>query len=201
MLNEAHFYLCLFRNLPLWAYGELKYLSMKKTFILFCILIITRGVFAQSSVNASGGDFSNSSTSVSYSVGQVGYVEYENGISVNEGVQQPYEIYDITNIIGESVNDAGRRNSDDILGIEEAKLEISLSAYPNPTDDYLTLLVEGTDAEMEYSVYDISGRMLSAQKVFSGETSIDMSNLPPATYFVKVTGEEIVLKTFKIVKN
>ncbi|MBO7572157.1 MAG: T9SS type A sorting domain-containing protein [Bacteroidales bacterium] len=171
---------------------------MKKLYFLVILLALCLGAFSQSSVNSSGGDFSGTNCNVSYSVGQVGYVAYENNLYVNEGIQQPYEIYDVTNYDSDITI---RRSGGETLDISTEKIDILLSAYPNPTDDFLTLLVEGTDSEMEYSVYDISGKQISARKSFWGETSIDMSALPPATYFVRVTGDGRLLKTFKIVKK
>ncbi|MGI6479934.1 MAG: hypothetical protein ACOX0M_10915 [Salinivirgaceae bacterium] len=86
------------------------------------------GLQAQTSVNATGGDASGSGGSVSYSVGQVAYQTHTGTSgSVSEGVQQPFEISVVT-------------------GIEEAKgINLSVSAYPNPTTDYLTLEVEEFD--------------------------------------------------------
>jgi hypothetical protein len=77
-------------------------------------------VMAQESVNATGGDATGSGGSASYSVGQLVYTTNSGTDgSVAQGVQQAFEI---------SV----------VLGIEEAN-EIKLSAYPNPTTNYLTL--------------------------------------------------------------
>ena len=81
----------------------------------------------QETLTTSGGE-------ASYTVGQVIYTtKYRNeGNSVAQGVQQPYEI---------SV----------ILGIPEAKdINLSVSAYPNPTTNYLTVKAENCKLAIFY---------------------------------------------------
>ena len=140
---------------------------------------------AQESVNATGGNASGSGGSVSYSVGQV-VNQTHTGIngSVAEGVQQPYEI---------SV----------VMAIEEAKgINLLVSAFPNPTTDYLTLSIDEFDvSNLTYQLYDMQGKLLQNEKITGNQTSIVMSNLVPATYFVKVIQNNSEIKTFKIIKN
>ena len=137
---------------------------------------------AQESVNVTGGNASGSGGSVSYSLGQVVYTSNtETGGSVAPGVQQPYEIWVAT-------------------AIEEAiGIKLLVTAYPNPTTDYLTLRIDISD--LSYQLYDMQGKLLRNEKITSNLTSIAMSNLVAATYFVKVIQGNKEIKTFKIVKN
>ena len=151
------------------------------------------GLQAQTSIHATGGDASGSGGSVSYSVGQLVYTTNTgtNG-SVAEGVQQPYEISVVT-------------------GLEEAKdINLSVTAYPNPTTDYLQLKVDASTTlsiqSMSYQLYDMNGKLLQNEKITGKQTRIVMSNLVPAIYFVKVvkTNHDLPqqeVKTFKIIKN
>lgn len=140
---------------------------------------------AQESVNSSGGNATGSGGTASYSVGQVVY-STNNGIngSVAQGLQQPFEISVVT-------------------AIEEAKgINLTVLAYPNPATDCLTLRVADFLARrLSYQLYDISGTLLEAKKLEGNLTSIGISNLVPATYFVKVTEGSTEVKTFKIIKN
>ncbi|MBO7133652.1 MAG: T9SS type A sorting domain-containing protein [Bacteroidales bacterium] len=158
---------------------------MKKILILFCVLMTGIGAFAQSAVTASGGEASGNSGNLSYSIGQT-FCSANSGTSglINEGVQHPYEIYDVTDV-------------------QSAILEeISLSAFPNPTSNYLTLRIENDDIEgFDCTMYDISGKEILQKRITSSETSLDMNSLPSATYFVRVTKQNREVKTFKIVKN
>ncbi len=142
-------------------------------------------VSAQESVNATGGNASGSGGSASYSIGQVVYTTNTGTSgSVAQGVQQPYEISVVT-------------------GLEEAKgINLSVSAYPNPTTDFLELKVESEKLkDLSYQLYDMNGKLLQSEKITGNQTSIVMSNLVPATYFVKVIQGNKEVKTFKIIKN
>ena len=142
-------------------------------------------LMAQETIPATGGNASGSGGTASYSVGQVVYTTNTgtNG-SVAQGVQQPFEIQVVT-------------------GIAEAKgINLEVSAYPNPTTDYLVLKVENYDkGNLLYQLFDMNGKLLENKKITGNETSIVMSNLVPATYFVKVTEGNKEIKTFKIMKK
>lgn len=158
---------------------------MRKILILFCVLMTGIGAFAQSAVTASGGEASGNPGNLSYSIGQT-FCSTNEGTSgqINEGVQQPYEIFDVTEVQS---------------AISEV---ISLSAFPNPTTDYLTLRIESDDIEgFDCAMYDISGKEILQKRIISSETSLDMNSLPSATYFVRVTKQNREIKAFKIVKN
>jgi hypothetical protein len=162
---------------------------MKHKQLLLSIMLLLgiglTGLQAQESVNVSGGNATGSGGSVSYTIGQTFYTTNtgSNG-SVAEGVQQPFEI---------SV----------VIGIEEANgINLSVSAYPNPTTDYLQLKVEREKLEnLSYQLFDLNGKLLESKKIVSNETSIVMSNLVPATYFLKINQGNKEIKEFKIIKN
>ena len=143
------------------------------------------GLQAQISVNATGGNASGSGGSASYSVGQVVYQTHTgtNG-SVAEGVQQPYEISVVT-------------------AIEQTKtINLLVTAYPNPATDYLTLNIsEFKLSGLSYQLFDMSGKLLSNEKITGSQTQIIMSQLVPASYLLVVKQGNIGLKTFKIVKK
>lgn len=146
------------------------------------------GLQAQESINATGGNAAGSGGSVSYSVGQVVYTTNTgtNG-SVAQGVQQSYEILAVA-------------------AIEEAKgINLTVSAYPNPTTDYLTLSIDASNTlsiqSLSYQLFDINGKLLQNEKITANQTSIVMSNLVPANYLIKVIQGNKEAKTFKIIKN
>lgn len=158
---------------------------MKKICILISVLAVCFSMYAQNAVTSSGGEAVGNAGSVSYSIGQP-FVSYNEGTSgqTNEGVHQPYEIYDVT-------------ESPDVISDL-----ISLSAFPNPTSDYLTLRIDGDLIEgFTGSMYDVSGREIMRRQITSTETTFDVSHLPPATYFLRVTNGKDEVKTFKVVKK
>ena len=156
---------------------------MRKLVVLICVLMMGFCMFAQSSVNASGGNASGNAGKVSYSIGQPFYSSTAGALGkINEGVQLPYDIYDVTEV--------------------PSTMAISMSVFPNPTHEYLTLSVEDDDFEaMEMYIYDISGKEIMQQRISSSETAINMKSLPSATYFVRITKGKNEVKTFKVVKR
>ena len=162
----------------------MKHKRLKICAVLLLGLGLT-GLQAQESVNATGGSASGSGGSASYSVGQVAYQTHTgtNG-SVAEGVQQPYEI---------SV----------VSAIEQAiGINLSVSAYPNPTTENLMLIIDLSDlSNFLYQLYDLNGKILQNGKITSDRTIIEISAFEPATYFLKVTQDNKEVKTFKIIKQ
>lgn len=160
-----------------------------KTAIISAIILITSGlcgIKAQEAIPASGGNASGSEGTASYSVGQV-VNSINTGLngSVTEGVQQPYEISVVT-------------------GLEEAKgINLIITAYPNPTTDFLTLKVEYYNkGDLSYQLSDISGNLLESKKLTSSETNIKVGNFAAAAYFLSVyDNNNKGLKTFKIIRN
>jgi len=151
--------------------------------IIFILLGLS-GAYAQDAISTAGGEASGAGGTASYSIGQATYITHAgaNG-SVGQGVQQPYSISTITGV--------------EILGID-----LGLVAYPNPTTDYLSLQINHYDNEdLSYQLYDIQGGLKRSSQLTSGSTIINMENLPEAVYILKVSGDQKVIKSFKIIKN
>lgn len=154
------------------------------------ILLLATGLLwaslaqAQESVNATGGDATGSGGTVAYSVGQVAYTTNTDASgTVSQGVQQAYEIFTV--------------------GIKETKLNISLSVFPNPTADNLTLQISDYNNEkLSYQLLDMQGKLLNNGQVTTQQTQINTAHLPAATYFMNVLNQENKkIQTFKIIKN
>jgi len=141
--------------------------------------------FAQESAVATGGDASSSDGSVSYSVGQVLVERTSDGTyNVTPGVQQAYEV-------------------SEVVGLHENVISnLELNAYPNPTTDGVTIGIPNFGNEaLSFSLIDATGRQIQKGQITSANTSVEMSNLEPATYFIKVSELSQPVKTFKIIKR
>ncbi len=153
------------------------------------ILLLATGLLwaglaqAQVSANASGGDASGSGGTIAYSIGQTVYTTHTGTTgSVAQGVQQPYEISILS-------------------GVEEQQISLDIKAFPNPTIDYLTLTIDNIElSNLSYRLFDIGGKLLETKKITSTTETIQMENLPGATYFLNVMNNNKEIKTFKIVK-
>ena len=162
---------------------------MKKTNIIR-LFILTIGLSwsdfaqAQQSSNSAGGDATGNGGSVAYSVGQIVYTTHTGSTgSVAQGVQQAYVISSV--------------------GINETELNSSLSLFPNPIVDNLTLQISDFNKEkLSYILFDTEGKLLTNGQVIAEQTQINTASLPPATYFIKVLNQENKqVESFKIIKN
>jgi hypothetical protein len=139
---------------------------------------------AQESVNASGGDATGGGGTLSYSLGQVVYITNTGGTgSVAQGVQHAYQIFPVGNM--------------------ETAINISLTAFPNPTTENLTLQISDFENEkLTYQLIDMQGKLIINGQVSARQTQINTSYLASATYFIHVVNQaNKKVKTFKIIKN
>ena len=167
---------------------RLSAIEISKGLIVVFFASCSSFIYAQETISASGSNATGSGGTVSYTIGQMVYTTNtgSNG-SVSHGVQQPYEISEVT-------------------GVDEAK-EIVLQCFasPNPATEFIKLKVDVSTKfdikSMSFHLYDLNGKLIETKKLVESETSIDMSALVPATYFLNVVNEKGTIKSFKIIKN
>ena len=161
-------------------------MKIKNQSLVLLLFFALSNLQAQETITPTGGEANGSGGSASYTVGQIAYTTKvgTNGNSVSEGVQQAYEISVVTSI-------------------PEAKdINLSVSAYPNPTTNYLTVKVENYETtNLQFQIFDINGRILQTTKATGQETKIETNNLLPANYFVKILDNKKEIKVFKIIKT
>jgi len=157
----------------------------KKELIAFFILVGSfTGLKAQQAFLNCGGNATGSGGTVSYSMGQIADTSISNtNGAVNQGVQQPYEFF--------------------VQGINDLNdIHLELLVYPNPTSESVILKVKSDEIEnLNYQVFDIGGKLILNKKINSAETTIPLTKLPSATYFIKVINNNKEIKSFKIIKN
>lgn len=155
--------------------------SVKFLLALLCTLQIS-DVAAQQANVATGGNGTGSGGTICFSVGQVVYTSISGSSNtIGEGVQQPYEV-------------------SQVVAIEAHNYFPDLMIYPNPAIDQIVITLEQIDG-ISYSMYDALGKIIQRHLLVSTVTSIDMSDLCPATYFITLTGSHANSKTYKIIKN
>lgn len=152
------------------------------TSVVFLLLGLG-GLYAQKAVATTGGDGSGTGGTASYTVGQVVYTTNTgtNG-SIAQGVQDAYEIFTV---------------------IKETKWRISLTIFPNPAPDHLTLQIKDYNKEkLMYQLFNIQGNQLSNGQIVARQTQINMKSLPTGTYFIHVVNRKNKkFQSFKIIKN
>jgi hypothetical protein len=148
-------------------------------------LLLSLGVLhAQETIAGAGGEATGTGGTVSYSIGQVVYTSATgtNG-SVAQGVQQPFAISITT-------------------GVKETTINLEMNVYPNPTTNYLTLKVDDFElSTLNFQLIDLQGKIIENKKVTASKTILKMEALPKAIYFLNVTKNNQLVKTFKVIKN
>lgn len=157
---------------------------MRSILLFLFIFSFTNNVSAQQSANTSGKNVSQNNTSVSYSIGEVYYNTTTTSSSViTQGIQQPYEIYLIS-------------------GVGNEKDVQLITAFPNPTSSTIKIVTQDIKIDgLNYKLYDLLGKEILSGDIRSNQTELDLNNLMPEVYFIKVFRYNSTIKYFKIIKK
>lgn len=160
---------------------------MKRLMILLLCVALQTGaleVLSQSNVLSAGGDSSSSSGSVSFSVGQVDYVQASSSSgAMSQGVQQPYEFFQI-------------------IGVEELNDEMNISAFPNPTNEFVQIQLVGNYSNLQLHLFDAIGNLVQSTNMNAFQTTLDLSSFANGVYYLRVLNAEgKQLKTIKLIKT
>lgn len=157
---------------------------MKSILVFGCFLVFgINNLLAQNSNVTAGGEAVGTGGTVSYSIGQVDYIS-ESGIggNINQGIQQPYQIFVLS-------------------GINNTEINLNASVYPNPTCEFLMLNIDNVGKQTHYQVLDLQGRLITDDLIKDNQTKISLTGFSNDTYFVKVFIDVHEIKVFKIIKT
>jgi hypothetical protein len=159
----------------------------KGTFTLLVLSFIAfvgiSPILSQEVIAIGGQYLSNSSGSISYTIGET-VIETLTGSNniLTQGFQQ-------TNLIVTAINEAKRLN-------------FEISAYPNPTQDFIRLRIGKENIKgMQYLLYDLNGKLIDKHKLLNQETDISFEHLAPASYILKILDKKTELKSFQIINT
>jgi len=159
------------------------------TIVLLVLLCATGGVRAQQAITCFGGDVSGITGSLSNSGGEVAVrTAFAPAITVvnitesfSEGVQQPYTARD-----------------EQYQGIDA--LSVSVSVYPNPTADNITLECD-QPTQLTYTLYNANGQALTQGTYHGGQQIIDLQKHAAGSYMLHVTSpDNSQMNIYKIIK-
>lgn len=155
-----------------------------------CLLCLG-GLFGQLQIErqviASAGNYTIAdSLSLSSTLGEVATLTYSgDDVQLTQGFQQTRQVISTTIELGSGVG---------------------VDLYPNPARGFATLQIETpSNLDLRFDLVDISGRLISSQEqqleAATYRHTIDLSNLPSGTYFVKIVARRSgsILKTLKLV--
>ncbi len=159
---------------------------MKKSGVYFLIpvaICVFSRTNAQEAVAISGNHFANNEKQISWTIGEpvITTLSGEN-FQLTQGFHQSKLV---------------------ITAMDEiSELELNISAFPNPTSDYLKLKVEnGGQQDLYCTLYRADGRIILQKQIESSISEIPMYSYVSATYFLKIFDNNKTLKTFKIIKE
>lgn len=90
---------------------------------------------------------------------------------------------------------------DACTGIAEIDEDISnIHLFPNPTDGFVFLHIDNS-SNTSINVYNAVGGLIKQESVVKPDTSIDIRNETSGIYFIHVLKDNVLRKTFKIIKN
>lgn len=151
---------------------------MIKLFFAFTIAVFCTGMtHAQDRYLISGGGTHSSGTggSVSWSIGEVVVQTVTSGSNhLTQGFHQG-NIY--------------------VVGIEELE-ELSISLYPNPASELITV---ETEEYLIYMMYDMSGRLVDQNDLNPGINTIDVTSYSRGTYTISFIRNGTQAKNIKLI--
>lgn len=159
---------------------------MRKTLLLVVLALFNSVAVAQTAFPALGGDVSNGSGSLSYTVGQVetlyarGRVTNAETISasLHEGVQQTFLVNDL--------------QVDGVAGI-------MANVYPNPTTEKIVIQVTSPQRDYTCILYTIDGQLLQQVTLSQELSELDMSSYSTGSYLLRLSKEGLESK-YRIIK-
>ncbi|TVQ88651.1 MAG: T9SS C-terminal target domain-containing protein [Bacteroidetes bacterium] len=149
----------------------------------FCAIKFPSSLIAQEVISSAGDNFHNENGSISWTLGETLIDTYSSAdIILTQGFQQP--VLSVSTLI------------------EVPGLDFQFTAFPNPTRAQVFVSTDHDQAEnLDYRLYDMLGRLVITNTLEGTQTSIDIENLLPGSYFLQVLERGTPLKVFKIIKQ
>ncbi|MFT6500075.1 MAG: poly(3-hydroxybutyrate) depolymerase [Crocinitomicaceae bacterium] len=87
------------------------------------------------------------------------------------------------------------------LGINEGEIEIKANIFPNPSNNLITVQLEGTSKIHSIEILDLSGRSIESVDLNASEYTIEKNGIGSGTYIIKITDSEGKTGTSRIIFN
>lgn len=168
--------------------GGRKIRPFKHYIILITFLLIGTFLYAQERAVSSGGEANGTGGSMSFSIGQIDYINVTSATAmITQGVQQPEEI---------------------LISLGNKPIVIDrnpmYTLYPNPAIDHTVLYInQPITKDTSYVLYDLLGRVMASERLINVRTTIKMDRFPDAVYVLTLVEDNSnkVVRKFKIVKK
>ncbi len=141
---------------------------MKKLIVTIMFCTILYGAKAQMILATAGDSFTNSEGVITWTIGEIITETFTNGsIVLTQGMQQkPHNVTETY-----------------VFSQPGVKVVIS----PNPAK-YMITVNSNSNSTLHTSIYDMNSRIVISKKLKNNRENIDISNLKPGLYLVKISG-------------
>jgi len=155
-----------------------------KRYIIYTslLLILASRITAQTVISANGGTTTTAGTQVSWTIGEpvIATVSDANNM-LTQGFQQ---------------------SKLTVTAINEVQVSgVKIKVYPNPTANFVTVHFSKILENLEYLLFDLSGKLLEQKGIESSDTKIEMAKYSSDSFILKLNNGQLPLQTFKIVKR
>jgi hypothetical protein len=151
-----------------------------------CIVLLFNlpGLYGQNGTLSSGGLAFGAGGVMNYSIGQTDYKTLSSANTIiTQGLQQTYEVIDIS-------------------GLTENQYANTVFLYPNPVSDFIHLKIQNTDlSNLHVTLINSIGQEVLDQSIQEVHTILPMLELTQGIYFLKITSNNTLIKTFKLIKT
>jgi hypothetical protein len=162
-------------------------LKQKKLLLTFIALCTFCTAFSQQTLNVAGHSATINGLQFDYSIGEMAIIrtEHSHSLIVTQGFLQPSGIKSSAeNPVAGNINTFGNE----------------VKVYPNPTENMLFVeSVESADAEINYQLFDASGKIIISEQIFwkagPNKFSLDLKNYAAGAYYLMVRKPGINGKT------
>lgn len=152
---------------------------MKQNFLILGVLFFSVVGHTQEVVASSGNYDEGSTASLSWTLGEVITETFEGtNAHLTQGEQQTLM---------------------DKIATVETHSDISLSIFPNPTNDFF--IVKSSTVDLSMTVTDSRDRIVITRTIYANsDYTVDVNNLEAGIYYLNFTGTNFQSKTHKIIK-
>jgi len=156
---------------------------MKKSYLLLSGALFAFAMAnAQQNTVAAGESFTSANGSVSFSIGQIDYVSYQGSEQISEGVQQPIIVKAEENSLAE-------------------QLGVKMNVFPNPTSNALTIQLSDFVENLNYKLFDVSGKNVLLGNMLSEITTISLASYASGMYIIQIYQNQQPIQSIQIIKN
>ena len=88
-----------------------------------------------------------------------------------------------------------------VTGIEDYQTEFNMNVYPNPVSEQVTIEIKEIKEAISFSIYTTEGKLIMTSKLTELQTKLNIEGFAKGNYFLNITEQNKIIKTYKIIKQ